>query len=519
MAKYLTIAKNEYLQYTSFMKEYRKYFPLIVLILFFLYLFLLAPALVDLIMDNFDVPDFFISLAASALMRIILFTFFLYFLLFPITTTLKEIDMKEYEIFIKTPVKSSNVLLGKFLGVLPLYAIGIAVITGFMAAFLLPLGLNFIQIIIIILTFILTLISAVWIGTVIAASLKTKLGRVTSGKDIGKAISFLIALPLIAMMYAIIGGKLTDALVDPNTSGMVKDILMIFPSSWGAELIFLFTNNPGNFSNIFLESVLNFGGLLLFFILSLWIGTKISDRIYTLEITTFTSQKVKSIGYFYKLVYKITGGKSFGTLVVSIFKDYNRRFENLSKIIYMVGVLFLIRLLVSDDTDIYSIVIMSIMLFPILSALVSGEITIRGKENLFIYRKAPIGEGKFILARIIQVWLVVVPIAVIYLLFSSIFIPNISMLTVTTYTLFILLYTTFSVILSLGLFLIRPVFTDKPADLFINIQIIIFITIGILIFMEILLETKYVLEIALLIYSSISLITMYIGYHRLKNIE
>ena len=126
---------------------------------------------------------------------------------------------------------------------MPFYVIFITVITGLFTALLTPLGLDLVQIAIIILIFVVTSLLALWIGTVAAAILRTKLGKTARGKDIGRALAMIIALPLVALLYAIQFGGLLEALADPGTSGLVKAILGLLPSSWGAEVIIGFVSS------------------------------------------------------------------------------------------------------------------------------------------------------------------------------------------------------------------------------------------------------------------------------------
>jgi len=281
---------------------------------------------------------------------------------------------------------------------------------------------------------------------------------------------------MIAIMYAIMGGGLVDALYDPGASGLAKAIMVIFPSSWGAELMVLFAVNPGNILAIWFETLTRFGGLLLFFVASLWIGVKVANRAYTLETSSFTSAAAKKDGFFYKSVKSIGGGKSFGTLVVSIFKDYARRFENISKVAYVIGLLVLIGVFFGDPGGFGGSTIIGIFMFPFLAGFVVGEVTVRGKENFFIYRKAPGGEGKLIKARLLQSLLIVVPVAVLYAAFSQLLDPTITIVEWLAHIGLLTIVVTAYVVLALGLFLLMPVFTDKPAELMGNIMIIMFVS-------------------------------------------
>jgi len=454
--KWLVIARNEYRTITSGIRTIRPYFPFLVIGLLAVFVVFIAPAFVSPFIGDF--LALILSQAAVPLVQVILFVFFFFLMLFPISLALREMQTGELEIFRAAPIKPSDVLLGKFLGATPFYAILITVVVSFFTAFLNPLGLDMIQIAIIIIIFIVTFLSALWIGTVIAAILRTKLGRTARGKDIGKALSLIIVLPAIAVMYAIMGGGLLEALVDPGTGGMVKAALGLLPSSWGAEVFVGFASNPGNIAAVWFETLTRFGGLILFFVAVLWLD-----------------------GTFYKIVKYLGGGRSFGTLLVSIFKDYGRRFENLSKIAYVVVLLVLVRVFFGDYEELTGPVLMGIFLFPILVAFVVGEVTVRGKENLFIYRKVPSGEGRLIKGRLLQGWLLVIPIVAVYATISLILVPQITFISFFTYAGLLVLIAAAYVAFALGLFLLMPVFSEKPAELMVKAMILTMVSVGLFI--------------------------------------
>ncbi len=479
--KWLLIAQNEYRISTSSIRSIRRYFPYLVVVLLGIYVLFIAPAAVSLFIDDFLV--FIISVAAVPLVQIILFMFFFYFLLFPISDTLREIKTEKLEVFLAAPIKPSDVLLGEFLGKMPFYAIAITVITGTFTALLIPLGLDILQNVTIILVFIITFLSATWIGTVIAATLRTKLGKTARGKDIGRALSVIIALPMIAVMYSIIGGGLIEVLMEPTTGGTVRTIFGLLPSSWGAEIFVGFASNPSNIGAVGLETLMRIGGLALFFIAVLYVGTKVANRAYSLESTTFTAPKVKPDGFFYKSVGFLGGGGSSGTLLKSIFKDYGRRLENLSWIAYTVGLIAMISIFLSDP---YSspedpLVILSLLAIPLLTGFVVGTVS-RGKGTLFLYRKSPNGIRRFLKARLLQGWFVAVPIAAAIMTVSTILVPEITLFSLLMNVMWGSLRTMSIVAFLLGLALLIPVFAEgsreRALGAMINLQAILFITIG-----------------------------------------
>jgi hypothetical protein len=482
--KWLVIAKNEYRIRINRIRKIKPIFPYLVIGLLVVYVTFIAPTVVSLFVD--ELLAFWLSQLALAMVPLLMFMIFFYIIILPITYTLQGMQAEQVEIFLAAPVKPSHVLLGEFLGTMPFYAIAITVIAGFFTAALNPLGLDIVQIGIIILIFVVTFLSALWIGTVIAALVRTKFAKTARGKDIGKALSLVLALPMIALMYAIMGGGLLEALANPGTNETVRTFLNLLPSSWGAEIIVDFASNPGNLGAVGFETLTRFGGLVFFFVAVLWLGTKMANRAYSIEPTTFTASRAKPDGWFYGIIKYIGGGGSFGTLLVSVFKDYGRRLENLSKIIYIVGLIALVNIFFGGGhEDPESAIIMGLFLFPFLAVLVVGQVTAGGKENLFVYKKSPFGVGRFVKARLLQSMLVAVPIAAIITVVSMLQIPQLPLIELLAFTGFLAQLVAGNVVLALGLSLLNPQFSQNAREqmigLMVNAQVAMFVSIGIFI--------------------------------------
>ncbi len=479
--KWLIVARNEYRIRTSIIRKIRPYFPYLVTGILAIYILFVTPAVVNLLMDDFIA--FILSQAAVAMVQIVLFLIFIYFMIAPITTALREQQIEQLHIFLSAPVKPGDVLLGEFLGAVPLYAILITIITGFFTALLDPLGLNVIQIAIIIIIFVVIFLSAIWIGTVIAALLKTKFGKTAHGQDIGRALAMILVLPLVAMFYIIAYGGLLETLSDPEASGMVRILLGWLPSSWGADVIVGFAFNPGDIAAAGVEPLAKFGGLLIFFVGALWLGTRAADYAYRLEITTFISPRANPDSIFYKAVKFLGGGGSFSTLVVSVFKDYARRLENISNISYMVGVLFLMTIFLGSEEptgpDDPPIALMSMLfIFPIVVVMVTGEVTVRGKESLFIYRKAPFGEDRFIKAMLVKSWFMAVPLAGVVVAAVTLVSSQTTFGSLVIITGLMMMFVAAFVVFVLGLFLLNPALSEKSVKLWINVMAVVFASIG-----------------------------------------
>jgi hypothetical protein len=495
LPKWLLIAKNEYRLRINRIRKIRSIFPVLIIALLAIYVAYIAPLIANFFLD--DLLAFFLSQLALAMVPVLLFMIFFYLMILPITYTLQGMQAGQVEIFLAAPIKPSDILLGEFLGVVPFYGIFITLIAGFFTAALAPLGLDLLQIFIIVLIFLIIFLSAIWIGTIIAAFVRTRFAKSARGKDIGRALSLVIALPMVAVLYAIIGGGFTEALADPGTSGLTRLILGVLPSSWGADIIVDFASNPGNIGVVGFETFIRLAGLAGFFIVALWLGAKLAKRIYSIEPTTFIGSRAKPEGVFYKTIRFLGGSGSFSNLLVSIFKDYARRLENLSRVIYILGLLALINIFLSEgSTDPEDALILGIFLFSFLAVLVVGQVATGGKENVFIHKKAPLGISRLIKARLVQSWFVAVPIGAVVTAASLLLVPQIDFLSLLFYTGFIAQLVAANVALALGIALLNPEFSDNPRTqmmgLMVNAQIVLFASIGIFIGSQAILNLSFI---------------------------
>ncbi len=522
--KWLVVARNEYRIRINRIRTLKPFFPYLVVGLLAVYVVFIAPAVVGFFVD--DLIAFWLSQLALAMVPIIMFMFFFYLIILPITYTLQGMQAEQVEIFLAAPIRPSDVLLGEFLGTMPFYAIAFAVIAGFFTAALQPLGLGVIQTAITVIIFVVTFLSALWIGTLIAALVRTKFAKTARGKDIGKALSFVLALPMIALMYAIIGGGFLDALANSGANEMVRMALSLLPSSWGAEVVLGFASNPGNIGAVGLETLTRFGGLVVFFVAVLWLGTKAANRAYSIEPTTFTASRAKPDGFFYGTVKYLGGRGAFGTLLASVFKDYSRRLENLSRIVYIVGLIAMVNIFFGGgDQNPESALIMGLFLFPFLAVLVVGQATVGGRESLFLYKKAPSGVGRFVKAKLLQGWLVAVPIAAAITAFLMISIPQTTPISLLTYTGIIAQLVAANVAVAVGLCLLNPEFSENAraqmVSLMINAQVVVFVSMGIFIGSAIVLDLGIfdTLLLQSMVIWLLGVIFLYLGKRKLSRIE
>lgn len=515
LPKWFVITRNEYRVRTSSIREIRPYFPFLVAGVLAIYVVVVAPAIIGSLVS--DPVAFLLSQVAAVLIRFVLFIAFFMFITFPISYTLRDVRTAQQEIYLSAPIKPSDVLLGEFLGELPLYAIIIIVITGFFTALLKPAGLSVIQLTIVFIIFIITLSSALWIGTVISALTRTRLGKSVGGKDVGKALSLLIALPLIALMYAVIAfldsGTGRISLINPSGGGAVNMLLGLLPSSWGGDLIVDFASNPGNTAAIWSETVTRLGGLIVFFLAVLWMGAKVADRAYSLESTSFVGARARPDNVLYRMV-KHTGAS--GILFVTVFKMYIRRLQNLSYIAYVVGLLIVMNVFLVEPGEAAPVAEMGFFMFPVLAAFVACDITLRGKETLFIYRKAPNGDTRFIRTMVLKGWSVAIPITSAIVVGSMLLKPQAVFISHLADLGLMVTMVAGDMLFASGLFLLMPAYTERGGEFLLDVMVVVMTSLGL--FAVSLSVLKEIMTLPVL-HWGVGIVVLYLGKRNLDRIE
>jgi hypothetical protein len=200
--------------------------------------------------------------------------------------------------------------------------------------------------------------------------------------------------------------------------------------------------------------------------------------------------------------------------LVSAFKDYTRRLENLSQLGYVVGLLVLMQAFFIDDFE--GSQIMGLLMGTVMALFLSSEATIRGKETLFIYRKTPGGVGRFMKAKLIQTWLLVLPLLALNMVVTGLrFEPG---FTVGFFVITgkVLLMAAANSATAIGLSLANPAWVQKSPAYMINMQAIVFLTLGTLIIPGRVFRQEW-LQLPMVWAAGLGL--LYLGYRKLSNME
>jgi hypothetical protein len=337
------------------------------------------------------------------------------------------------------------------------------------------------QVLLSIAVFVLVVLIALWLGLLTAAMLKARLNRSRRGREAGQALALIIALPLVGLMYLSMNGEMMDALQGKGAS--LSSAFWLLPSSWGADLVLRFLRHPGDLGFGMGSTLLGMAGLVGTLVLSLAVGVRLSGRAYDLEPVSFATPRAAPEGRFYAFARAVAGRLHLGTVLVTVMKDYGRRLENLSRIVYILGLVVMMEVFMLGSLPPGNYVTLALLtaswLMAFLCVFVVGEVTARGKDNLFVYRKAPGGETRLVLARVMQGLLVVQPVAalsaLVVLLPAGLVVAEIVLLTG-----WMVVVSSLYVVMATGLFLLFPAFSEKPMEVLGNA--VLMMTISFLLF-------------------------------------
>ena len=394
--------------------------------------FVLAPLLMDLILQWQIGMAGLLRASAPGMMRSVLLFLWLTVIVYPISYSLQEIAISKWEIILSSSVTTRSILVGRFVARVPMYCL----VVLFMAPILLtPFILIFAvslpgQLIMYASIFLLT-ISTLWVSTVLSSAVEMRLSQSPRGeeqaKKIAMVLSFVIIVPMIAMMN-FAGGM----------AGLLAlDGFLLFPFTWGADIaswaILLFNGvGLGGEEIELMTSLLRFDLLastlllLAFGLLTVGAGLASADRLFSLEAGPRT-ETVRTVGkenLLLRGLRRVAPGP-FGVLVVTSLKDFFRKSENVAKLMLGLVVSILPPIMVAYVAVSFPVeappmivffmgVMIMIMVYPMLGGMTFGGIGfLESKRHLWIIQCAPKGAAKFVRARVVAFFLSALPFAII----------------------------------------------------------------------------------------------------------
>lgn len=478
MGNWWTIAENELLLLTSRFHGKRKLLVGIIIAAFALYYYIafsmiqplfLIPGVKESILANKELIYYFILLIYFFVGVMVFFT--------PISGTLREVNVIPIEIVLSSPIKPRHVFLGQFISRAVIYSIiTLLVIVPFDAILSTIFNATIFELLLFDILTIIYVLFFLWISVLVIAIIMSKLGQSSRGQDIAKAINMLLGGLVFVILY--FTGYFSGS-INLTTLTFLLDSGYYLPYGWVANTIsFYILGYPEN-ASVFLDFTL----IALTFIAVIFGGYYIAERFYVVEPVEMHHVTIRHEAWIYKFIRKTIPGK-LGELTVLHFKEFSRYYESLSKFLYSLVISIVIIYVMTSafaslGEDILFFLVSFILPYaiPLIGVMLSSDITIRGKEKLWIYRHIPYGIRYFVFGKYIQSAMLLLPVAVIiplllFFLYPSVFTSAI-LLFFLGYSIILALSVT---AISVGIFCVNPAFKEKSAKFTVNVLITMGIT-------------------------------------------
>jgi hypothetical protein len=496
------IAKAEFLVRTAKLHKSRKIlYPLVVCIALAFGLFGIPQILGYFFGRAGGAFEMMLATSFPGILRTIMMVLWMFILIIPISNSLENVKIGQWEILFSNNVKTRDLLFGTFVGRIPVYgifvlALGPIAVSPFVYAYNVSILGQLLMYLVIFLFAIVT----IWLSTVFSTAIPAKIGSSPRGEDVGKALSWalvpLVALPAMGSMYW----------MDSVVSLLNLDVSMILPSTWSADIltwIAMYNSSlrPSSILNLELHwfTVSPFVNLILIGIFSaavLYLGFKSADRLFAYGASP-GSQKVARAGpenLFIRGIRRLFGGR-FGAIVATSFKDFTRKLQNIAKLSYGLFLGILMPLLIGFGPfativdDPVFVPVMSSLMLGMMSGIFSGVIfggvgLLDSRDQLWILKSAPRGIPKFIVARVVSYMMLGIPYALLPAMVTG-FLLNFPLND--TLIMFIFVYSIVlgGIFVGVGITASNPSFEDTSSGAFVINQIATILIMMILIIVSI----------------------------------
>ena len=433
---WLAIAKAEFQVLSSSLRGHRKLYMGILYSLALVWAVVLAPIMYSYVLGALfpmEVLRPMLIVIFPGLMRTVGLFLWLILLLFPLSYALQEIKIGQWEIFLSNNVRTRDIMAGTFLGKLGLYGLVIVLLAPLLITpFMLAFKVSVVGQLLVYGVVTMLAMGTIWFSNFITSVIQARLGDSSRGNDIAKALAMVVAIIVILPMYGLM-------FFLPTLSALMgMNAFLILPSTWFADLISwlaisfngigLTVSQIHGFSGVLqldmlMTSVLSIG----FVSLTVGLALGMADRVFTIEAGVRT-EVVTTVGrenMFLRGVRRINSGP-FGSLVVTNFKDFLRKAQNLSKIGYgLILAIIMPVIMMSMDIEYLQFKELSLMMVSMMSLIgalpFAGTGFLESKDQLWIIQGAPSGASRFVKSRIatqaiIGIPLVVIPAAAMYLM-------------------------------------------------------------------------------------------------------
>lgn len=396
MTLWTKIAKNELRIRTSKFRNHRMLFFIFLYSFMFFWAFVFIPYLFQQFMPTLagveELAPYLIP-AIAIIIEFAMMVLFIVILMYPLNNIYRKTEIGFKEILLSSPVTAGDIFLGEFMGKLPVLS---SVVLGFapmVIGLLNPIvSLTLVQAIVIYISIFGLLFFANLIGTIIMCWIEHKITQSKKARDLAKVLLWLLSIGMVIMIYSLQFG-FQFIMENPD----LKNYLMWYPALWFSNII-LFIFDPALLDTYILNIWMSVALAALIPLLILYISYKKADVFYTLEGgVEKTNTIIEKENIFYKFNRRILGNK-WGGLVITQFKEFLRKKENIMKLVYVTGFTCVYGLVFSFSVgqvpqDFISgsfKVLMAVFMGGMLYGLQLGSyIFVGSKDLLWVYKRSP----------------------------------------------------------------------------------------------------------------------------------
>ena len=524
------IAKNEIRVRTSSFRNHRKSVFILVYALLFLWALVIAPFIFDMFMPTLAAQySTIFKPVVAILIETFMMTFFLILVMYPLNNVYREMEVGFKESLLATPVKANDIFLGEFLGKAPLYSMMILILAPIVVGMVNPLiDLTIVNFIVIYGSVFGLVYFANLVGSIIASWVEHKISKSEKARDLGKALIWIFAIVMIAMMYAVLF-FLNELMANPE----LKNWLAFYPSLWFSNII-LYSIDPILLNTFILNIWISLLLVIAVPITTLYISYRNAESFYTLEggIEKSSITVVEHENLFYKIVRKVSSRKWAGLTVMQL-KRFLRKKVNYAKIAYVVGLLGFMTWFIAGNTgDIFGVSFGTTLLIALgggVGSMMIGHLGfVDSKDLIWVYKRSPRGLKGLIYSYLLSIFILNIFIAAsISIIFNIV--ANLDIVNTIIFFVEFLLFSQITMCQAMGIECISPAYGEKDPNMKSNsitsmvlLQPLIFLPIMMLIFIDIdsLVLRVFIVHGVMFLYNfATSIPLLYYGMKKLNKIE
>jgi hypothetical protein len=490
MGLWKVIAKNELKRRTSKFRRHRLLFFGILYGVLLIWGFILAPLLFDSFMPTLAQSETLkpiIVPAVALIIQYMLMIFFIIIMLYPLNFIYRQTEIGHKEMILAAPITAGDIFFGEFVGKLPFMLLYVLGLTPAIVGLINPLiNLTFVQTLVIYTDVFGMCLFALLLGSVLSSWIEHKIADSEKYRDLAKVLLMIMSIGMVALIYGL-QFFFSYLLKHPE----LKNWLSFYPAYWFSNII-VYILEPSLLQSYILNIWMNIGLVIIVPLFVLYLSYKKANAFYSLEAgtekgATIIKEESKLYGFFRMFI-----GKKWEGLVIVQFKEFFRKKENISKLVYAIGIVAFFGIVYPlvmpvgsggvqfITTAIYTL-IRTFMGGFILSIIFGGFIFVGSKDLLWVYKKSPRHINGLVYSYLFSLVILIILIDIgVTIAFSIIL--NLEFIDILLSFFAFLFSAIFSIVITIGVQCFRPAFEEKGknmgGNMFITVAIQIALFIG-----------------------------------------